>query len=87
MKKFKIINKIKNISLIVSCVTFLLTAISVETASLLVTVLMLSVSVVLVAFGAFLERMIVVYHRNVPYTPIFTFNQAISKEVIDRYYK
>lgn len=88
MKKFKIIKAIKNTMLIIACLTFLLAAISVETAELGLIVLLAIIAVSTTAVGAFLERMIVLYYKNVQYTPIFTFNQHVNNknEVIRKYH-
>ena len=87
MKKFKVINTIKRIMLVISCIAFFLAAISIESASIAMLIILSFLAISTIAIAAFLERIIVLYHRNVKYRPIFTFNDIVIKnEVIEKYH-
>ena len=88
MKTFKVINTIKRIMLSISCIMFFLSAVSIDSADIGFVLLLGIIAIVSAAAGIFLERVIVVYCKDVNYSPIFTCNEEIvyENEVINEYY-
>lgn len=86
MKKFKTINTIKNITLIIGVIAFLLSAIAINSDNWALIIVLAVIAAGSIAMGAFIERMLVIYNSRTikNYTPIFYFNN-INKKVIYQY--
>lgn len=84
IKNIKAINVTKNIMLSISCIAFLLSAVSIESASFGLIAILAFVAIVSAVVGAFLERIVVVCNPKKSHSAMFTFNH-INDEVIKQY--
>ena len=79
MKNFKIVNSIKNITLIIAGILFLWLILTIDSLSILNIIVLFVVASLFVGIGMLTERFIIMNFRNVKYHPIFTFNEVLDK--------